>query len=43
MESFSAVNCLPNTANAFNVGIQSYKKKNFEFFSDLTEAHNDVT
>ena len=35
-------NCLPNSANALNVGIQSYKRKGFEFFSDLSEAHKDA-
>jgi hypothetical protein len=35
-------NQLANSANAFNIGIQNYKEKGFENFSNLSEAHADV-
>ncbi len=35
-------NQLANSANAFNIGIQNYKGKGFNNFSNLSEAHADI-
>ncbi len=39
----SRLNSLPNTANAFNLGINLYwGVKDFESMSNLSESHNDA-